>query len=54
MWTYRVEDRTHYEGPLKINKKGEAIFVMMDPKGRDYTYFLSSAVARRVCRSCNV
>lgn len=53
MWTYRVDDRTHYKGPLRVNPTGGTIFVVMDANGVDYTYFISAETARRVCGSGN-
>jgi hypothetical protein len=53
MWTFRVEDRRHYLGTIKVMDGPAAIFVVMDAKGRDYTYVTSCAIARRICRAAN-
>lgn len=52
MWTYRVDDRAYYQGPLRVMAYGEVIFVIMED-GEDYTYVASQDKARRICRRAN-
>lgn len=52
MWTYRVDDRLHYDGSLRVMPSGGVIFVIME-NGEDYTYVASQETARKICRRAN-